>query len=129
MFEVTVDTEFCAAHAIRVAGVREPVHGHNWRVRVCVGCDALDDEGLVCDFHALERAVEEIIEPWQNADLNTSAGLAGKNPTAEVVAQHIGERVGAWTTSACREGVRVLWARVTEAPGCAAVWRAGVMRS
>ncbi len=125
MFEVTVDTEFCAAHAIRVGGVREPVHGHNWRVTVCVGCDSLDDEGLVCDFHALARALEEVIGPWRNADLNACETFSGQNPTAEVVARHIGERVGAWAAATCRDDVRVLWSRVTEAPGCAAVWRSG----
>lgn len=123
MFELTVDREFCAAHAIRVAGVVEPVHGHNWRVTVCVGSASLDDDGLVCDFHALERALDEIIAPWRNADLNAAIAFASRNPTAEVVAQAIGERLDSWTRSVCREGVRTLWARVTEAPGCAAVWR------
>ncbi len=124
MFEVTVETEFCAAHAIRVGGVREPVHGHNWQVTVCVGAEALDDDGLVCDFHALEAAVEAVVGPWRNNDLNASEAFSGKNPSAELVAQHIGAHVAAWARASCREGVRLVWARVTEARGCAAVWRA-----
>ena len=30
VYEITVEDEFCAAHAIVIRGEREAVHGHNW---------------------------------------------------------------------------------------------------
>jgi len=119
MFELTIRTEFCAAHAIVIRGVREPVHGHNWRVTLTVAGDQLDDDGLLCDFHELERALAEIVAPFQNADLNNTAPFHELNPTAEHIAQHIGESMAKTLTG----GVHVQCASVTEAPGCEATWK------
>ena len=101
-----------------MAGKREPVHGHNWRVTVTIGGDRLDGDGLLCDFHALERSVDQVIAPWRNADLNATAPFDRVNPTAEHVARHIAERVAV----ALPRGIAVRHVRVTEAPGCAATF-------
>ena len=119
MFELTIHAEFCAAHAIVIKGVREPVHGHNWRVALTVAGETLDDDALLCDFHDLERALAKTIAPFNNADLNTTLPFDTINPTAERVAQHIGESMA----KTLPEGVRVQSASVTEAPGCVATWK------
>lgn len=127
MYQVSVETEFCAAHAIVLGGEREPVHGHNWRVTVTVAGEGLDSEGLLLDFHALERLVAEIIGPFKNRDLNTTPPFDRVNPTAEHVARHIAEGVSgglaALRTGAEHPRLRVDSVRVTEAPGCAVVYR------
>ncbi len=127
MYQVSVETEFCAAHAIVLGGEREPVHGHNWRVTVTVAGEELDSDGLLLDFHALERLVGEIIGPFENRDLNTTPPFDRVNPTAEHVARHIAEGVsgglGALRTGAEHPRLRVDSVRVTEAPGCAVVYR------
>jgi 6-pyruvoyltetrahydropterin/6-carboxytetrahydropterin synthase len=127
MYEISVETEFCAAHAIVIAGLREPVHGHNWRVTVTVGGERLDSEGLLLDFHALERLVAEIIGPFRNQDLNATPPFDRVNPTAELVARHIGDRVqgglAALAAPPQTAQIRVTSVRVTEAPGCAVVYR------
>lgn len=124
MFEVTVESEFAAAHAIVMRGEREPVHGHNWRVTATLAGDSLDDDGLLCDFHALESALREILGPFHNRDLNATYPFDRVNPTAELVARHIGEALGAAIPAPdAARGVRVASVRVTEAPGCAAVYR------
>lgn len=115
-YELTLRCEFCAAHAIVMKGEREPVHGHNWRVTVVVGGDELDGDGLLCDFHAIERELGRIVKPFQNADLNRVAPFDEINPTAERVAQHIGEALA----QALPAGVELVRASVTEAPGCEA---------
>ncbi len=119
MFELTIRTEFCAAHAILIKGQREPVHGHNWRVSVTVAGDTLDSDGLLCDFHDLERALAQIVAPFHNADLNATPPFDHLNPTAEHVARHIGESIA----KTLPVGLRVQGASVTEAPGCEATWR------
>jgi 6-pyruvoyltetrahydropterin/6-carboxytetrahydropterin synthase len=115
-YELTLRTEFCAAHAIVMKGEREPVHGHNWKVTVVVGGDELDGDGLLCDFHAVERELARIIAPFENADLNATPPFDEINPTAERVAQHIGQSLA----SALPPGVELMRASVTEAPGCEA---------
>lgn len=119
MFELELQTEFSAAHGIMIAGQREPLHGHNWRVTAVVGGDKLDADGLLCDFHHVERLLREIIAPFNNRNLHDVPPFDRINPTAELVAKHIGERLGAGLPA----GVRMISVRVTEAPGCAAIFR------
>lgn len=119
MFELTVRTEFCAAHAIVIRSEREPVHGHNWRVMVTVAGKALDDDGLLCDFHDLEANLARIIAPFHNADLNATPPFDRINPTAERVAEHIGREL----VKTLPASVTLQRASVTEAPGCEATWR------
>jgi len=122
MFELTVTHEFCAAHAISIRGRLEPTHGHNWRVRVTVSGGTLDADGLLCDFHLVERLLRETVEPFHNANLNETPPFDRVNPTAEHVARHIADRVGEGLPA----GVRVTRVGVTEAPGCEATHLPGL---
>jgi 6-pyruvoyltetrahydropterin/6-carboxytetrahydropterin synthase len=124
MFEVSVESEFCAAHAILIAGVREPNHGHNWRVTVTVRGESLDGEGLLCDFHAVESVLSEVIRPFQNSDLNQTPPFTDVNPTAEHVARHIGVEMNQRLRTSFARGASVYSVRVTEARGCAATYYA-----
>ena len=123
MYELTVHAEFCAAHAIVMQGNREPTHGHNWRVTLTLSGEALDADGLLCDFHAVEAALAGVTAPFQNADLNTTPPFDRVNPTAEHVARHIVEATQHALASTLPPGTRVAACRVTEAPGCAATYR------
>src|SRR3954452_12540287 len=91
-FEIATTREFAAAHALRLYdGSVEPLHGHNWRVRLTVAAPALDPIGVVMDFHELERLVDAIIGPLHNRNLNDVAPFAADlNPSAENVALHVG---------------------------------------
>lgn len=120
VFRLTVQSEFCAAHAIVIGGEREPVHGHNWRVEAVIEGPDLDPDGLLCDFHAVEGALAEVIQPLHNADLNQSALLEGVNPTAEMVARRICEALASGLKGVLAPGARVARVSVTEAPGCRA---------
>jgi 6-pyruvoyltetrahydropterin/6-carboxytetrahydropterin synthase len=119
MFELRVRRKFSAAHAIRMAGQVEPLHGHDWRVSVRVRGERLDGDGLLCDFHALERAVDEVIAPFRNRSLNDTPPFDRTNPTAELVARHIGDALAPRIPS----GAHLHSVVVGEAPGCDAVWR------
>jgi 6-pyruvoyltetrahydropterin/6-carboxytetrahydropterin synthase len=108
MFELTVEREFQATHAITIAGVPETPHEHRWLVAVVVGGDRLDDDGLLCDFHEIERAIDAVIDPFRGGDLNA---ITAFNPTAENMAKHIADTIKV-------VGLRSV--SVTEAPGCTA---------
>lgn len=126
MYEITVETVFAAAHAIRLPdGALEPVHGHNWQVHVTVAADELDAIETVCDFHVLQALVDDAVAPWHNSDLNQcepftdSEGGLKINPTAERVAKAIAEKIRPGLPGNCK----LASVSVGEAPGCTAVWR------
>ena len=118
MFRLTINSSFSAAHSLVIRGVAEPVHGHDWQVEAVVRGAQLDSDGLLCDFHELEQSLAEIIAPFQTADLNSASAFAGLNPSAEVVASHIAQKLSISLPS----GVDLESLSVTEAPGCKATW-------
>ena len=91
-FEITTTRRFSAAHQLRLYdGSLEPVHGHNWRVKVTVSAAKLDAIGVVMDFHELERLVDAVIVPLHNRHLNDVPPFKSElNPSAENVALHVG---------------------------------------
>lgn len=126
MFEITIERQFSAAHAIRLYdGSLEPVHGHNWSVRVTVGRDELDEIEVVTDFHDLENQLNALITRADNNNLNAitpfcdGAGGLAVNPTAERVAWWIGAQVAKHLANK----VRLVSVEVGEAPGCTATYR------
>ncbi|MFG0257437.1 MAG: 6-pyruvoyl tetrahydropterin synthase family protein [Phycisphaerales bacterium JB043] len=118
MYELRIQREFCAAHSIMMCGVREPTHGHNWRVTVSIVADELDSDGLVCDFHTIEQQLDAILAPFQNANLNETPPFDAENPTAELVSRHIAQSL----SGVMPDEARVRSVGVTEAPGCEAVY-------
>lgn len=125
MFEVTVQRRFNALHAIVVGGHREPLHGHDWLVEATIAGPALDGEGLLCDFHAVEAALEGVVAPWAHTDLNASVAFGGANlePTAENVAFVVAGELARALAGRLPAGARVACVRVTEAPHCVAAYR------
>ena len=95
-FEITTTRRFSAAHQLRLYdGSLEPLHGHNWRVKVTVGADRLDAIGVVADFHELERLIDLIVLPMHNRHLNDLPAFLSLNPSAENVAWHVGKSLQA----------------------------------
>lgn len=145
VFTLEVQAAFSAAHALRFVGpppVTEPLHGHDWHVTACIAGEALDADGLLVDFHAVEAALRAIVQPFHNRTLNDVPPFDRTNPSAEHVARHIAQQLQVWleTRTSPRpktlsgiSGVsgtlppvadlRVAWVRTTEAIGCAATYR------
>jgi 6-pyruvoyltetrahydropterin/6-carboxytetrahydropterin synthase len=118
MFELTVERSFRAVHAIVMAGEREAPHEHDWRVTVAVRGVRLDGDGLLCDFHEVQRRLDDALATLRDADLNETPPFRELNPTAENVARHLHEAVAAGLP----EGVSLTRVEVTEAPGCTATY-------
>lgn len=118
MYLVRIERTFSAAHAIAMRGTQEELHGHDWRVEATVAGPSLDADGLLVDFHALERSLESIIGHFRNRNLNTTPPFDRVNPTAELVAQFIATQLAASLPA----GVRVHAVSVGEAPGCTATY-------
>ncbi len=121
MYELRVERTFRARHALVIQGDREAPHEHDWHVTLVVRGDELDPDGMLCDFHDLERALDETIRPLRGADLNRAAPFERSNPSAELVARHIADAVAV----ALGDTAHVDRVTVTEAPGCAATYVMG----
>ena len=123
MYEITIQTEFCAAHSISIIGHQEPIHGHNWRVTACIVGDTLDSDGLLCDFHTAEHQLHEITAPFTNNNLNDLSPFDTINPTAELIAKHIADELAVRLDEPLAPNARVAWVSITEAPNCTATYR------
>ena len=123
MFEIQVEAEFAAAHALAIAGVREPVHGHNWHIVVTLAGETLDADGLLCDFHTVEESLREIVLRYHNRNLNDTPPFDRVNPSAELVARHIAEALEARLGTALAPAAWIESVSTTEAPGCRATYR------
>lgn len=117
MFTISVEAGFSAVHRVRYPnGTIEEPHGHDWRVRAFFCRSHLDDVGMVIDFGEAQTALRSAVNELENTDLNTHPALRGANPTAEVLARHLFDRLlAAGVSSLCR-------VEVTEAPGCMAIF-------
>lgn len=122
MYQITVEREFCAAHALLIAGTREPIHGHNFRVTATIAGERLDEDGLLCDFHTVNAVLKDICRPFVNANLNRVEPFDVINPTAEHIARHIADRLAERLDDALAPDARVAAVRVTETTGCAATY-------
>ncbi len=118
VYTVRVERTICAAHALEIAGARETLHGHNWRVVVALGGPSLDGDGLLVDFHAAEAALRDVLAPFENRSFNDVPPFDRINPSAELIAQFVATSLG----GRMPPGVRVLSATVSEAPGCTATY-------
>jgi 6-pyruvoyltetrahydropterin/6-carboxytetrahydropterin synthase len=117
-FEITTTRHFAAAHQLVLYdGSLEPLHGHNWVVKIMVGSSKLDSIGTVMDFHELERRADAVIVPMHNRHLNELEPFKKSNPSTENVAQHIANAIR------LPETVRLLAVEVWETPENSAVYR------
>lgn len=115
MYTVSVEDSFSALHRVRYPdGTREPSHGHDWVVRVYFRRPMLDDHGMVIDFVQAQTMLKSIVSLLHYANLNEIEIFVGLNPTAEVVAKYVFDRVYEQYPDT------LLRVEVTEAPGCVA---------
>ena len=130
MFFIEVQSEFCAAHALRLhGGTLEATHGHNFQVTVRLTCQKLDGMQTVVDFHDVENLLEQVLGPWENQNLNLQEPFRSRiNPSAERLAELIGLQLQGLLATlpespVVTRGLRVMEVRLTEAPGCMAIWQ------
>ena len=90
MFHIYIQTHFSAGHHLRdYPGDCEKPHGHNWRVKVTVSTDQLDELGMGLDFRQLKQAVKKVVDELDHRDLNDHLAFAAVNPSSENIAVFI----------------------------------------
>jgi len=117
MYELAIESDFAAAHRLReYHGACENLHGHNWRVEVIVAGDELDRLGMLLDFRALKRIVDDALREFDHHYLNDLDCFKECNPTTENLARIIFKRC----SENLPKGVRARAVRVWESPRCGA---------
>jgi len=90
MYEVKVIDQFSAAHKLReYEGKCENLHGHNWKVEVCVRGEKLDKIGMVIDFKELKAVLGKVLGELDHCYLNDLSYFKKVNPTSENIAKFI----------------------------------------
>lgn len=91
MFELKVVTHFAAAHQLKMVAKKcENLHGHNWKVEVCVAGEKLNEAGVLVDFGELKQKVSEIMTRLDHNFLNELEYFNDSNPpSSENIAQYI----------------------------------------
>jgi 6-pyruvoyltetrahydropterin/6-carboxytetrahydropterin synthase len=94
MHTIFKDFTFSAAHAIRghTRGC-ENLHGHNYRVRVHLAAERLDELGMVLDFADVKAMMQEILGPFDHRVINDIPPFDERNTTAELVSLYVYDEV------------------------------------
>jgi 6-pyruvoyltetrahydropterin/6-carboxytetrahydropterin synthase len=91
MFELKIQTHFAAAHQLTMVSQKcENLHGHNWKVEVCVVGEKLDEAGVLMDFGVLKSHLAEVIAGLDHKFLNELECFASQ-PSSEKIAVHIAQ--------------------------------------
>ena len=96
MFDVEIRRTFSAAHQLRgYDGDCRNLHGHNYNVIAVVRTDKLNEIGIALDFKRLKAALDSILAAYDHKNLSELPEYAEVNPTSEVMAMHIHQRLSA----------------------------------
>ena len=89
MYEVTVDAGFSSGHYLRnYRGKCENPHGHNYKVRVTLRGETLDETGLLPDFKELKSILRPVIDYLDHQMINDLEPFTTVNPSAENLARY-----------------------------------------
>ena len=123
MFEVSVENSFSAGHALRgYQGKCENPHGHNYKVRVTLAGDTLNEIGLLIDFKVLKSAMNRAIDQFDHQYLNDIDPFREENPSAENIARHLYKSINASPFIESSGGIRVKKVKVWETDSSAATY-------
>ena len=93
MYTLRVETEFSAAHFLsHYRGKCENLHGHNYKVRLWVRGQELDEGGMLADFSILKKALKEVVDLMDHSNLN-DLEVFQNDPSAERIARFVFDKV------------------------------------
>ncbi len=115
MFEVSVEDDFAAGHYLRgYRGKCEKPHGHNYKVRITLEGEKLDNIGLLLDFRELKAAMNEVIDRLDHQMVNEIEPFTTLNPSAENMAKYFYDELNASLKKSTDARVRVKLVKLWE---------------
>ena len=71
MYELKIIGRFAAAHQLKMVAKKcENLHGHNWKIEVCLAGKELNSAGVLMDFGQLKIILSEILQRLDHKFLN-----------------------------------------------------------
>ncbi|MFH1952113.1 MAG: 6-carboxytetrahydropterin synthase QueD [Pseudomonadota bacterium] len=121
MYELKTTSQFAAAHQLRgLAHGCENLHGHNWKIEVCVTGSKLGNDGLLIDFRVIKGETKKIMDELDHRFLNELEQFKNVEPSSENIARHIFESLSTRLNS---ETVKVSKVTAWESDSaCASYW-------
>ncbi len=90
MYQLTKSVQFDAAHQLRdYPGKCANLHGHTYKLEVCMAGEKLSELGMLYDFFDLKKLMQGIVETLDHQFINEIAPYDEINPTAENMAYQI----------------------------------------
>lgn len=93
------------------------MHGHNYKLDVCIHAEELNEAGFVVDFLELDEILKPILFLVDHHLLNEVPGL--ENPTAEIIAKWFFYKID---NRIKHLSCNIQNARIWENDDCSAVW-------
>ena len=89
MYFVSKSMEISAAHRLNLSyeSKCQNLHGHNWHVTIYCKAQELNQDGMVCDFTHIKKAIHEKLDHQYLND------ILPFNPTAENMARWMCEQI------------------------------------
>jgi len=92
MFELKIIADFAAAHQLKMVAKKcENLHGHNWKIEVCMAGKRLNDAGVLMDFGEIKAHLSDIMASLDHKFLNELEYFRDDNPSSENIARYIAE--------------------------------------
>jgi 6-pyruvoyltetrahydropterin/6-carboxytetrahydropterin synthase len=109
MYELKVVTDFAAAHQLKMVAEKcENLHGHNWKIEVCVAGENLNNAGVLIDFGELKQYISEIVARLDHKFLNELDYFHDDNPpSSENIARYIADALQSMIDNSDVKVVRV----------------------
>ena len=109
MYELKIVTDFAAAHQLKMVAEKcENLHGHNWKIEVCVAGENLNNAGVLIDFGELKQYISEIIARLDHKFLNELDYFHDDNPpSSENIARYIADALQSMIDNSDVKVVRV----------------------
>jgi len=100
MYELKIITHFAAAHQLKMVAKKcESLHGHNWKIEVCLTGETLNNAGVLMDFGEFKNILSEIVERLDHRFLNELEYFNDSYPpSSENVAYYIANELQASIT-------------------------------
>ena len=95
MYTVSVSRACIAQHYLTVPdpGPEGTLHSHRFDVEVSFRGPTLNEYGYLVDIDAVIDALETVVDGVRDRTLNDLPAFEGVNPSAERLAEHVGDRL------------------------------------